>query len=51
MSAPAPITIRIRLANGETIQVRELTVGAAVARYPWPVAVAWEVVPAVGAFW
>jgi len=48
MTAPtAKILVRVRLRDGETVEVRAVTVGAAVAEYPWPVAVAWEVVPDV----
>jgi hypothetical protein len=45
------VTITVRLANGEEITGEWMTVGACVAEYPWPVAVAWIVVPEVGAFW
>ena len=45
------VTITVRLASGEEITGEWMTVGACVAEYPWPAAVAWIVVPEVGAFW
>jgi hypothetical protein len=45
------VTVTVRLANGEELTREWITVGACVAEYPWPKAVAWIVVPEVGAFW
>ena len=45
MVPPRMLLVRIRLCNGETVEAYAVTVGAAVAEYPWPLATAWEVVP------
>ncbi len=45
------IRVRIRLASGDEVVRDAATVAEAVAELPWPLAVAWEVVPATGSFW
>lgn len=54
MSEPAQsyptIRVRIRLASGDEVVRDVATVAEAVAELPFPIAVAWEVVPAKGPF-
>lgn len=46
-----PIRVRIRLASGDEVVRDVATVAEAVAELPFPIAVAWEVVPVTGSFW
>lgn len=45
------ICVRIRLASGDVVVRDVATVAEAVAELPFPIAVAWEVVPVTGSFW
>ncbi len=45
------IRVRIRLASGDEVVRDVATVAEAAKELPWPLAVAWEVVPATGLFW
>ena len=50
--ASAPLlTIRIRLWDGSQIHGAWVSVAQAAVDYPYPLAIAWEVVPPKGAFW
>lgn len=50
-SHASPLTIRVRLWDGSEVIGTWATVAEAAADYPYPRAVAWEVVAPKGAFW